>query len=181
MSRNSTRCAGFTLVELLVVIAIIGLLTALLLPAVQAARESARRASCTNNMKQIGIALHNYHDAHKTFPPMVVLGGNSLAIPRPAYHHTWLTKILPFLEQRSIYDLMDARLPAWDAANNAPMPHMISAVGINSDWCGATSLHPGLANALMADGSVRSFSDTMDFGLWVKLNGRHDGCMLSGY
>jgi prepilin-type N-terminal cleavage/methylation domain-containing protein len=66
--RSRNRRTGFTLVELLVVIAIIGTLVGLLLPAVQAARESARRSSCQNNLKQIGVALHNYHDATRGFP-----------------------------------------------------------------------------------------------------------------
>src|SRR6185369_3080712 len=85
---------AFTLVELLVVIAIIGVLVALLLPAVQAARESARRAQCTNNLKQIGIAVHNYDDVWKTLPP-------------GCYHGvfgTWVLHILPFVEQQSLYD-----------------------------------------------------------------------------
>ena len=68
MPRFSKRKRGFTLIELLVVIAIIAILIALLLPAVQQAREAARRSTCKNNLKQIGIALHNYHDTHVTFP-----------------------------------------------------------------------------------------------------------------
>ena len=111
--KYSRRTEGFTLVELLVVIAIIGILIALLLPAVQAAREAARRSQCVNNLKQVGIALHNYHDSHKSFPPRGVFGDGKTAVPHEPYHHTWLTAILPYLEQQPLYDSTDMRLPAF--------------------------------------------------------------------
>ncbi len=100
---------GFTLVELLVVIAIIGILVALLLPAVQSAREAARRMQCGNNMKQLGLALHNYHDTFKTFPPALLGSGR---YNDSAYHlarggvknTTGWTLMLPFFEQNTIAD-----------------------------------------------------------------------------
>lgn len=109
------RRVGFTLVELLVVIAIIGILVGLLLPAVQAAREAARRMECSNNLKQIGIALHNYHDTNGSFPAQAVWGPGRAPHTLP-YHHTWLTAILPFMEQQPLYDSVDFRLPAWGQA-----------------------------------------------------------------
>ncbi len=117
MSRKRRR--GFTLVELLVVIAIIGILVALLLPAVQAAREAARRMQCSNNAKQIGLAMHNYHDVHRAFPkiiwgcPDVPQYENGGVLPLP-YHHTWVTALLPYLEQTAVYDRIDFRLRAFN-------------------------------------------------------------------
>ncbi|HTN75912.1 MAG TPA: DUF1559 domain-containing protein [Pirellulaceae bacterium] len=99
---------GFTLVELLVVIAIIGVLVALLLPAVQAAREAARRMQCVNNMKQIALAVHVYESANRQFPPAYVAG-----------KHNMLTYILPQLEQQAVYDLYNFDL-AWNHADNKP-------------------------------------------------------------
>lgn len=106
---------GFTLVELLVVIAIIGILIALLLPAVQAAREAARRMQCSNNMKQVGLALHTYHDAHKGFPaPLTRLANNPAATAHGDNQNNFSvsTKILPYLEQTARYDGLVAHYQA---------------------------------------------------------------------
>ncbi|MHB8971040.1 MAG: DUF1559 family PulG-like putative transporter [Pirellulaceae bacterium] len=107
------RRHGFTLVELLVVIAIIGVLVALLLPAVQAAREAARRMQCSNNLKQLGLSLHNYHDVHKSFPARAVFGAANTGPPKLPYHHTWIMAILPFIEQQPLYDSVNKRMPVW--------------------------------------------------------------------
>jgi len=112
-SRFWKHRVGFTLVELLVVIAIIGILVALLLPAVQAAREAARRTQCTNNLKQLGLALHNYHDTYKSFPARGVFGAANTGPPMRAYHHTWIEAILPFIEQQPLYDSVNHNAPVW--------------------------------------------------------------------
>jgi len=106
-SRSTMDCRqskGFTLIELLVVIAIIAILIALLLPAVQQAREAARRVQCRNHLRQVGIALHNYHDVHTTLPP----GSMVLSPLYPVQSGWgWATFILPFLEQATLYDRVD--------------------------------------------------------------------------
>ncbi len=103
------RRQGFTLVELLVVIAIIGILIALLLPAVQAAREAARRSQCSNNLKQIGLGLQNYHDTFKSFPPAWVLSrGPGAPANGDGYPQWgWGAMILPFVEQQALDDALN--------------------------------------------------------------------------
>lgn len=128
-SVRSTRRGAFTLVELLVVIAIIGILVALLLPAIQAAREAARRAQCLNNLKQLGIAMHSHHDQNKVLPP-------GFFWPKPAVppcdstahtkgsESTWIAHLLPFLEQNALYDGAD-----WTTGFGL-------APGVNGELCG---------------------------------------------
>ena len=113
--RPVARRTAFTLIELLVVIAIIGLLVALLLPAVQNSREAARRSQCQNNLKQIGLALHNYHDLYKSFPPGCALSSVSpdsgyavdLTTANRAAGYGWATYILPQLEQANLYNQLN--------------------------------------------------------------------------
>jgi prepilin-type N-terminal cleavage/methylation domain-containing protein len=113
------RCYGFTLVELLVVIAIIGMLVALLLPAVQHAREAARRSSCINNMKQIGLAIENYESSKGVYPPsstdelFVWDDGGSLP------NHSWASLILPYFEEAALNDLIDYSVSAMAPKNQA--------------------------------------------------------------
>ena len=109
---------GFTLIELLVVIAIIAILIALLLPAVQQAREAARRSQCKNNMKQIGLALHNYHDVHGTFPPgYVYLGETGTSGVGQSQKWGWMAHILPFVDQTALYEACEISNPNNDLDN----------------------------------------------------------------
>jgi len=115
--RSNHSTAGFTLIELLVVIAIIGILIALLLPAVQAAREAARIASCSNNLKQIGMAVHSYHDAKGSFPPGGITQGRCCCTPSGI---CWTISILPYLEQQALFDRYNS-----NAYNEAPVNRVV--------------------------------------------------------
>jgi prepilin-type N-terminal cleavage/methylation domain-containing protein len=132
---------AFTLIELLVVIAIIAILIALLLPAVQQAREAARRTQCRNNMHQLGLALHNYHDTHNCFPPGRVEGATNRDI-----EHSWLTQILPFMDESSLYNAYNFARHCLDVANTTVGQSTLAQYLCPSDQAGvliATGLRSG--------------------------------------
>lgn len=176
-SFSAHKRRAFTLVELLVVIAIIGVLVALLLPAVQAAREAARRSSCQNNIKQLGIALHNYHDTNRKFPMAGFLTAPPVTNTSNPYHHTWLTALLPFVEQQPLYDSTNMLLPAW----TNPTPQAIVAREIPTIRCpsdggytGASSEHHniGLTNYAGSEGYhwwETAYLDPAWGGNWTQL------------
>ncbi|MCA9115870.1 MAG: DUF1559 domain-containing protein [Planctomycetaceae bacterium] len=160
--KRSPRARGFTLIELLVVIAIIAILIALLLPAVQQAREAARRTQCRNNLKQIGIALHNYHDNHRVFPSGWV-GVNTTG--QPDMHEGisgfgWATMLLPMMDQSPMYNRLDFRLSIADATNSATWLQPLPAFRCPSDpspeqW--ALELHGGSTVQMPTANYVGSF------------------------
>jgi prepilin-type N-terminal cleavage/methylation domain-containing protein len=177
--QRDRRRLGFTLVELLVVIAIIGVLVALLLPAVQAAREAARRMACGNNLKQLGLALHNYHDSYSMFPPGGITPGNCCGTPSAG---TWTLFILPFLEFENLHNRYNFNL--WNDASpgrtgrtggpNAyvPMQYLdvhICPSDIDTDHLDRPNSGPG-RNMLYAPGSYRAVSGASTGGGWLDAN-----------
>ena len=136
MRRTRTRLRGFTLIELLVVIAIIAILVALILPAVQQAREAAHRTECLNNIKQIGLALHNYHDTHRIFPPGWI--AVDPVTRNPSAHEgisgaAWGTMILPYLEQAPLYNQFNPAVAINDPVNLPFIDNVIVAWQCPSD------------------------------------------------
>ncbi|MBM83260.1 MAG: prepilin-type cleavage/methylation domain-containing protein [Planctomycetaceae bacterium] len=130
--RRASR--GFTLIELLVVIAIIAILIALLLPAVQAAREAARRSTCKNNLMQIGLAVQNYEAAFEMLPPGVIDAGASINSKAEGYHMSWISQILPFLEENNVYSHIDFTASAYDPKNAPARGQVIRVLICTSDF-----------------------------------------------
>lgn len=141
--RNSSSRDGFTLIELLVVIAIIAVLIALLLPAVQAAREAARRIQCVNNLKQLGLACHNYADANQCFPMGGFVGNPTTGVFAGAtWEHGYLVCLLPYFEQGPLYQAYNQNVRYTDAPNTTLM-----AIGISALWCPSDGSVSQLTNA----------------------------------
>ncbi len=149
--RNPASRPGFTLVELLVVIAVIAVLMGLLLPAVQSVREAARRLACSNNMKQLGLALHGYHDAFRMLP--VNMGPQLTPLERnsPTLNGTgWIAKVLPQVEQQALYDRMR---PCFDG-------DFIAGSGLRAPGCRDVVQTQLSVLQCPSEGSVRRLSDT---------------------
>jgi prepilin-type N-terminal cleavage/methylation domain-containing protein len=133
---------AFTLVELLVVIAIIGILVALLLPAIQAAREAARRTSCINNITQLGIAAHNYEFNYETLPPGVIDAKGPIRSEPQGQHVSWMVTILPYMEELVMYRKFDQAAGAY-AAVNAPIRAIPLSIAICPSYPGEETLKEG--------------------------------------
>jgi prepilin-type N-terminal cleavage/methylation domain-containing protein len=158
IGRRLFGCRAFTLVELLVVIAIIGILVALLLPAVQAAREAARRSQCVNNLKQIGLAVHNYHDTRKSVPPTFVVG---------AGWGTWLMNIMPYLEEGNALALRQPDLNFYGQTDQAVQSH-VSVFLCPSRRTPPQIGQPEVRFGFSKQGSLADYAMCGGDGLWSK-------------
>jgi prepilin-type N-terminal cleavage/methylation domain-containing protein len=180
-ARSVGRC-GFTIVELLVVMAIIGVLVALLLPAVQAAREAARRMQCANNLKQIGLATHSYENAHRVFPPAALfIDSVSPALPRGSVQ----MRLLPYIEQQTLYDAFDFKKDT--DGQKLPDGRVIGSIVVSTYVC-PSDTHDGtiLVNAepraaMNYSASAGSMDQINNSGCSCALNANYNALSLSGY
>src|SRR4051794_18686353 len=125
---------AFTLVELLVVIAIIGILVALMLPAIQASRESARRASCTNNISQLILSVHDYEAAHEFYPAGTVNPTGPIQNLPNGQHISWIVRILPYIDERALYEQIDTSQSAYSQKNDRARQTTIRQLICPSSW-----------------------------------------------
>jgi prepilin-type N-terminal cleavage/methylation domain-containing protein/prepilin-type processing-associated H-X9-DG protein len=151
------RNEAFTLVELLVVIAIIGILVALLLPAVQAAREAARRMSCTNNLTQLAIAVQGYESAFRVYPPGTIDESGPIVNVAQGYHHNWLGKLLPYMEEQNTYQHIDFSVGVYDEKNKP-----VREVAISLHFCPSDPYANGEKNATSYAGLHHDLNQPID-------------------
>ena len=164
--------SAFTLVELLVVIAIIGVLVALLLPAIQAAREAGRRCSCQNQLTQLILAVQGYEHVHGVFPPGTIDNpkGPIVNTSLPAsYHHGWLVQILPYIDQQNTWDLIDKSVGVYHPLNSAPAAVEHKILHCPSYW--RTGLSANLSDYAAVHHDLEKPIDAMDNGVFF-LNSR---------
>src|SRR5262249_52376039 len=153
------RRRGFTLIELLVVIPIIAVLVSLLLPAVQNAREAARRTQCRNNLKQLGVALHNYHTAHNVFPPGYVAGA---AWPATTNGWSFYSQLLPYLDQSPLYEKINFNLPVEDPANQPVVGVILPALICPTDLIDGTfAITDATGNVIIPAAAPISYAATV--------------------
>lgn len=166
MRHKASTTRGFTLVELLVVIAIIGVLVALLLPAVQAARESARRTSCANNLKQLGLAAHNFHDTYKFIAPSRCASGGfpQLGVPANAYQG-YVVWLLPYIEQGNVANMYDTKLHFGHANNRKAIETQLPVL-----YCPSSPQRNRVAPTFTAQGFTVSKAACTDYTVMRGVN-----------
>jgi prepilin-type N-terminal cleavage/methylation domain-containing protein/prepilin-type processing-associated H-X9-DG protein len=171
---------GFTLVELLVVIAIIGILISLTLPAVQSARESARRTSCVNQLSQIIIAVNNYESAHEVYPPGVIDKSGPIQNAAKGYHHNWIEQILPYIDEQNTYRNIDRAVGVYHA-NNAPVRSMELPLLLCPSDFGTPAGSVGVSNYAALHHDVEAPIDVDNHGVFflnskIRYDDITDGC-----